>query len=90
MNWWRKFSAWFGNLLYRDEMRYMVRAIDGEGKDFVVGWSTLRSGGTPMRLVKEHPLWHSPIVIDTKEGVLGKGSQREWDDGHGDSWPPTY
>lgn len=72
-DWWKKLSAWFGNLCpgYRDEMRYMVRATDGEGKDFVVGWSTLRSGGTPMRIVKEHPEWHSPIVFDTKEGVLG-------------------
>jgi len=78
---------------YRKEAshsRYMVRATDAEGKDFVVGFTSLRSGGTPMRIVNEHPLWHSPIVIDTKEGVLGKGPQKEWDDGHGDSWPPTY
>jgi len=70
--------------------RYMVRATDAEGKDFIVGFTSLRSGGTPMRIVKEHPEWHSPIVFDTKEGVLGKGPQGEWDDGHGDSWPPTY
>jgi len=43
-----------------------------------------------MKLVKEHPEWHSPIVIDTKEGVLGTRTTEEWDDGHGDSWPPTY
>jgi len=85
----KKWLKWL--VFYRDdEMRYMIRATNAEGKDFVVGWSSLRSGGTPMRIVKEHPEWHSPIVIDTKEGVLGKGSQREWDDGHGDSWPPTY
>ena len=68
----------------------MVRATNAEGKDFVVGFTSLRSGGTPMRLVNEHPVWHSPIVIDTKEGVLGLDTPREWDDGHGDSWPPTY
>jgi len=67
-----KWTQWFKKLLYRDEMRYMIRAIDGEGKDFVVGWSSLRSGGTPMKLVKEHPLWHSPVIIDTKGGVLGR------------------
>ena len=57
----------------RDHSRFMVRATDAEGKDFIVGWSSLRSGGTPMRIVKEHPEWHSPIVIDTQGGVLGKG-----------------
>ena len=74
----------------RCHSRYMVRATNAEGKDFVVGFTSLRSGGTPVRIVKERPDWHSPIVIDTKEGVLGKGEQKEWDDGHGDSWPPTY
>jgi len=72
----KKWLKWL--MFYRDdEMRYMVRATNAEGKDFVVGWSSLRSGGTPMRIVKEHPEWHSPIVFDTKEGVLGKGPQRD-------------
>jgi len=90
----KKWLKWL--MFYRDdEMRYMVRATNAEGKDILVGFTSLRSGGTPMRIVNEHPVWHSPIVIDTKEGVLGKGphprvGQGEWDDGHGDSWPPTY
>jgi len=62
---------WIIDMFKTDEMRYEVRATNAEGKDFVVGWSSLRSGGTPMRIVKEHPEWHSPIVFDTKEGVLG-------------------
>lgn len=70
----KKWVSWLlKKLLYRDEMRYEVRATNAEGKDFVVGWSSLRSGGTIMKIVKEHPEWHSPIVFDTKEGVLGKG-----------------
>jgi len=89
----KKWVSWLlKKLLYRKEMRYEVRATNAEGKDIVVGWSSLRSGGTPMRIVMEHPEWHSPIIIDTKslEGVLGLDTPREWDDGHGDSWPPTY
>ena len=90
-------KSWLKRLWRRKEAshsRYMVRATNAEGKDFVVGFTSLRSGGTPMRIVQEHPEWHSPIVLDTKEGMLGKGPQKdpqvgEWDDGHGDSWPPT-
>jgi len=85
----RKWVKWLKKLLYRDERPYYeIRAINAEGTEFVVGWSSLRSGGTPMKIVKEHPEWHSPIVFDTKEGVLGQ--EQPWDDGHGDSWPPTY
>ena len=27
---------------------------------------------------------------DPDKGVLAKRQCEEWDDGHGDSWPPTY
>ena len=68
-----KWVSWLlKKLLYRDEMRYEVRATNAEGKDIVVGWSSLRSGGTPMQIVIQHPGLHSPIVFDTKEGVLGR------------------
>ena len=30
------------------------------------------------------------LGLDPDGGVLGKGPQQPWDDGHGDSWPPTY
>jgi hypothetical protein len=63
-----EWAKWLKKLLYGShEMRYEVRAIDAEGSEFVVGWSSLRSGGTPMSIVKEHPVWHSPTVIDKRE-----------------------
>ena len=70
----KQWVKWIIDLFKTDDMRYEVRATNAEGKEIVVGWSSLRSGGTPMRIVKEHPVWHSPIVLDTKEGVLAKES----------------
>lgn len=44
--------------------RFEVRALDGGGEEFVVGWTNRADGSDLVRVVKLHPVWHSPRVID--------------------------
>lgn len=44
--------------------RYKVVAFDGNGEEFGVGWTDDPNGGSLVKMVRKHPVWHSPKVID--------------------------
>lgn len=47
--------------------RYEVRAmveINGQDEEHVVGYTDDETGGGLVRMLKLHPSWHSPRVID--------------------------
>lgn len=44
--------------------RFEVHAIDGYGRDILVGYTNRAGGDDLVRLVKCHSVWHSPRVID--------------------------
>lgn len=54
--------------------RYEVRAIDGTGKEIVVGWCGNEEGKPLSTCIERHPVWHSPKVIDRDTGEIVNGN----------------
>jgi hypothetical protein len=48
----------------KPKYRYEVRALDGAGAPFTVGWTDDSKGGALVTMVEKHPSWHSPRVVD--------------------------
>lgn len=46
--------------------RYEVRYADGDGKERVMGWTEAADGGSLVRSINKHPVWHSPRIIDRR------------------------
>lgn len=46
--------------------RYCVFALDGDGEVIRIGWTNDSTGGGLVRAVNLHPVWHAPIVVDTR------------------------
>jgi len=46
--------------------RYEVTALDGDGKEFVVGWTDNSDGSPLVDGVNLHPSWNTPKIIDRK------------------------
>lgn len=44
--------------------RYEVWCFDGEGGLMQVGYSEEPDGGSLTQMVHEHPMWHSPWIVD--------------------------
>lgn len=53
--------------------RYEVRAKDFSGREFVVGWTNVRDGGEVVKVVNDHPSWHSHAVVDRWRGTDKEG-----------------
>lgn len=51
--------------------RYEVHCDDGEGKDMRVGWTSKADGGALAEMVRLHPSWNNPRVIDLHEHNTG-------------------
>lgn len=49
--------------------RYEVRCTDGYGRDVLVGYTNRAEGSDLILLVKRHPVWHSPRVIDRQRNT---------------------
>jgi hypothetical protein len=44
--------------------RFEVRCTDGFGRDVLVGYTNRAGGGDLVQRVRNHPVWHSPRVVD--------------------------
>jgi hypothetical protein len=44
--------------------RYEVRCTDGAGRDILVGYTNRANGDDLVLLIRRHPVWHTPRVID--------------------------
>ena len=51
--------------------RYEIRFIDGDGKKYVAGWTDNKDGKPFVQSINNHPVWHSPKVIDRKNLTRG-------------------
>lgn len=57
--------------------RYEVRYKDGKGQERVAGWTNREDGGQLVTMVKMHPVWHSPQVVDRRTALRGEGDKEK-------------
>ena len=51
---------------------FEVRAIDGNGIKFVVGWTNSSDGAPLVGMVNKHPTWKNPEVVKCRRAKGGK------------------
>lgn len=44
--------------------RYEVSYLDANGNEHIMGWTNDASGGSLVRSIEAHPVWHTPRVYE--------------------------
>lgn len=50
--------------------RFEVRAVDANGKEFVIGWCNDPEATIYLKMVDVHPSWHAPKIVDRETGEI--------------------